>query len=91
MQNVSNYAASNCNIQKMSGTVKSANKIENYVGILLQNPALCPGVPNQRGTQFAGPNLPHQGPNLQGPIYRDQSATALKSVGPNLPPNRRGA
>ena len=54
--------------KKMSGIVKSANKIENYVGILLQNPALCPGVPNQRGTQFAAPGAQFAGPDLQGPI-----------------------
>ena len=53
----------------MSGFVKSAYKnLKNYIGVLLPNPALCPGVPNQRGTQFAAPGAQFAGPDLQGPI-----------------------
>ena len=57
--------------------------------------ALCPGVSNLLGPNLPGPDLP--GPNLPGPHLAHQHfpgaqfATAPKSVGPNLPPNRRGA
>ena len=75
----------------MSGIVKSANKIENYIGILLQNPALCPGVPNQRGAQFA------RAQSARTQSARAQSAGAQFAAAgpefarPNLPQNRRGA
>ena len=35
----------------MSGFVKIAYKIENYIGVF---PALYPGVPNRQGAAFAG-------------------------------------
>ena len=60
----------------MSGFVKSAYKIENYIGILIQNAALCLGMPNQPGAQSARAQFAAPGA---------QFATATKSVGPNSP------
>ena len=54
MQNLSNHAASNCNTQKCQGLSNLHTKNWKLDGVLLQNPALCPGVPNQWGAQFAG-------------------------------------
>ena len=62
--------------KKMSGFVKSAYKIENYIGILIQNAALCLGMPNQPGAQSAGAQFAAPGA---------QFARATKSVGPNSP------
>ena len=72
----------------MSGFVKSAyKKLKNYIGVLLPNPALCPGVPNQRGAQFARA----QSAGAQFAAAGPEFATAPKSARPNLPQNRRGA
>ena len=55
-------------------------KILNCIGVVLHDPTLF-------SAQFAAPEAQFAGARYA----RAQFATAPKSVGPNLPPNRRGA
>ena len=68
------YAASMCNTQKNVRICQIC--IQNYIGILIQNAALCLGMPNQPGAQSARAQFAAPGA---------QFATATKSVGPNSP------
>ena len=58
--------------KKMSGIVKSANKIENYVGIIPKSSTLSRCAQSARDpirrAQFAAPGAQFAGPDLQGPI-----------------------
>ena len=61
----------------MSGFVKIAYKIENYIGVF---PALYPGVPNRQGAAFAGAQFAAPG----GPTCR-HIGEGSNLLGLNLP------